>query len=93
MSNSTSVPVRRSLSGLTSVVKNAEGEDSPASTRRDMTGMFGGWLAAAGAEAPAAGDDGNVPVEVDPVFASDAEEFQSRMPADPEVSGAGHLYK
>jgi UDP-N-acetylglucosamine/UDP-N-acetylgalactosamine diphosphorylase len=71
-----------------SPVKNAEGDDSPATTRRDMTGMFAGWVSAAGGKLPDSGM-----VEVDPAFASDAADFQARMPRDPDRSGAGHLYR
>jgi len=76
-----------------SPVKNADGSDSPASTRRDMTCMFAGWVESVGGELPEPGGDTSHPIEVDPVFASDAREFAARMPHDPERSGVGHIYR
>ncbi|MEZ5976202.1 MAG: UTP--glucose-1-phosphate uridylyltransferase [Planctomycetota bacterium] len=76
-----------------SPVKNAEGSDSPASCREHMTGLFASWADAAGfPQVPR--DAAGVPLlEVDPVFAEDAAEFQARMPQDPIVHGGGWWFR
>lgn len=47
-----------------SPVKNAEGNDSPATTKRDLQAKWRGWLANAGINVPE-----DVPVEIDPAYA------------------------
>jgi UDP-N-acetylglucosamine/UDP-N-acetylgalactosamine diphosphorylase len=76
-----------------SPVKNATGEDSPASCRRDLTVLFAGWLRAAGEPVPAAGADGCPPLEVDPRFAEDPAGFAARLPAAPATIEGGVLYR
>ena len=76
-----------------SPVKNATGEDSPATTRRDLCRMFAGWVEAAGGELPSADAAGDVPVEVDPLIAENADELRARWPLQPEVRPDGHLYR
>ena len=56
-----------------SPVKNAEGADSPATCKADMKAKWARWLAAAGASVPAA-----MPLEIDPVYALDAEELAAK---------------
>lgn len=75
-----------------SPVKNAEGSDSPASTRADLTALFADWLRAAGIEPPP-GAQGGFPLEVDPRFAEDAEAFAARLPHEPEPHPRGLLYR
>lgn len=75
-----------------SPVKNASGEDSPETARRDLLTLHAGWLAAAGADLPAADAFGLHPVEVDPLFAETGEEFAQRMPATPVIRDEGHHY-
>jgi UDP-N-acetylglucosamine/UDP-N-acetylgalactosamine diphosphorylase len=75
-----------------SPVKNAEGEDSPATCRRDLCRMFAGWAAAAGRALPEPDAAGVHPVEVDPRVAESRAEFLSRD-RKPEVSARGHLYR
>jgi UDP-N-acetylglucosamine/UDP-N-acetylgalactosamine diphosphorylase len=64
-------------------VKNAEGEDSPASARALQTRLFGSWIKAAGGviRDPAAS------IEVSPLYALDATELRERLPAGFEVAG------
>lgn len=76
-----------------SPVKNSEGEDSPASARRDLCALFADWVRRAGLELPEAGPEGVHPVEVDPVLAEDAEEFLASGRPDPAVTERGHLYE
>ncbi len=75
-----------------SPVKNAEGEDSPASARRDLCTLFGGWAQAAGLPLPEPDDEGLTPVEVDPFLAETLDEFLQASPKAAVVSAAGHLY-
>ena len=53
-----------------SPVKNAEGNDSPATCRADMQAKWARWFAKIGVKLPA-----NVPVEIDPVYALDADDL------------------
>ncbi len=75
-----------------SPVKNASGDDSPATACADLCRLFAGFADAAGLPLPAAGEDGCVRVEVDPVLAEDRAEFAAAMPLEPRVTAAGHLY-
>ncbi len=68
-----------------SPVKNAEGEDSPATCRRDLTAKWARWLDAAGATVPR--DSAGRPlhkIEIDPCYAWDAGSLQSRLAAGSE---------
>ncbi|HIV09349.1 MAG TPA: UDPGP type 1 family protein [Candidatus Spyradenecus faecavium] len=56
-----------------SPVKNAEGNDSPATTKRDIQAKWRGWLAQAGVTLPE-----GVPVEIDPAFALDAAQLKAK---------------
>ena len=59
-------------------VKNAEGADSPATSRRDQTLRAAKWLAAAGVEIPKQGDEIDAVIEISPLFAVSAEQLKSR---------------
>lgn len=63
-----------------SPVKNAEGEDSPATTRRDLVRRAARWLEQCGVEIPrgSAGEPAN-PIEISPAFAADAEDLQQQL--------------
>lgn len=62
-----------------SPIKNADGEDSPATCRRDLTRLYAGWLEAAGTSVPrdAAGEP-VFPIEIDPRRALDAADLRLR---------------
>lgn len=75
-----------------SPVKNAAGEDSAESARRDLCKLFGGWVAAAGRELPDPDTLGNHPVEVDPLVAEDLETFVNNPIPEPHALETGHLY-
>jgi UDP-N-acetylglucosamine/UDP-N-acetylgalactosamine diphosphorylase len=75
-----------------SPVKNAQGEDSPATARRDLCRLHASWVEALGLELPPPGPDGVRPVEVDPLLADDRETFVARGHRTPHVSDRGHLY-
>jgi len=76
-----------------SPVKNATGEDSPASCRRDLCRLFAGWVRAAGRPLPPPDAQGNHPVEVDPVCAETQDEFLAHPELAPDVRPHGHLYR
>ncbi len=67
-------------------VKNADGEDSPASALRLMTELHARWLEEAGRPVPR-NSEGNPagPVEINSLFALDSEELQEKLPPDFEV--------
>lgn len=69
-------------------VKNAEGADSPESSRTAMIEKFASWFDRCGVKVPrdAAGRV-TVKIEVDPVYAHDAETLAARLPAGFEIKG------
>ena len=71
-----------------SPVKNATGDDSPLTSRRDMSRKFAGWLQACGVEVP--GDGAGYPtvaIEIDPCIARNVDALRARLPADLRISG------
>ncbi len=88
----TSVTLEVERSHEFSPVKNAEGEDSPQTSQRDLCRLFAGWARAAGAPLPPPDPElGEPRVEVDPLVAETHEEFVARTPKPREAEG-GHLY-
>ncbi len=75
-----------------SPVKNAQGEDSPATARADLCGLHASWVEALGLALPDPGSDGVRPVEVDPLLADDREAFVALGRRTPHVTDRGHLY-
>jgi len=75
-----------------SPVKNASGEDSPASCRRDLCRLHAGWVHAAGRPLPATDAEGNHPVEVDPLCAESQDEFLAHQELTLDARPNGHLY-
>jgi len=75
-----------------SPVKNATGEDSAASARRALSGLFAGWVEAVQGDLPPM-RDGMVPVEVDPRVAESEADFKRGAPAAPERLAGGFLYR
>ncbi len=75
-----------------SPIKNRVGEDSPETSRADLSKLFSDWVTAAGLVLPDPGEGGEVRVEVDPLFAETEEEFLARGRPEPQVSEHGHLY-
>ncbi|MFU8780600.1 MAG: UTP--glucose-1-phosphate uridylyltransferase [Kiritimatiellia bacterium] len=63
-----------------SPVKNAAGEDSPATTKRDMIRKFAGWMESCGVTV-ARGADGEprYQIEIDPCYAFSAEDLRTRL--------------
>jgi UDP-N-acetylglucosamine/UDP-N-acetylgalactosamine diphosphorylase len=67
-----------------SPVKNGEGGDSPATARRDMIRRAVGWLEACGSVVPRdANGEPDLPLEISPAFALDAEDLRERLVAPP----------
>ena len=63
-----------------SPVKNAEGNDSPATAKRDMMNLAGIWLERAGVNIPRdEKGDVSVPLEISPRFALDSVELAARI--------------
>ncbi len=70
-----------------SPVKNAAGDDSPESARRDLNRLYAGWLEAAGVHV-AHGEDGEpVDLEIDPRLADDADTLAERIPPGLAIEG------
>ena len=60
-------------------IKNAEGEDSPASSHRIQSDRHGGWLESAGCQVPRRGDGSvDARIEVGPLAAMEAMDLQGR---------------
>lgn len=73
-------------------LKNATGENSPASVRQAMSDLHGSWLESVGVGVPR-GADGHVtvPIEISPLYALDAEELRDRSPRIEEIKQALYL--
>lgn len=71
-----------------SPVKNAEGADSPLTTRRDMTRKYSRWLESSGVTVPKdkAGDPIHR-IEIDPCFALCAEDLKKKLTQGFKISG------
>jgi UDP-N-acetylglucosamine/UDP-N-acetylgalactosamine diphosphorylase len=73
-------------------LKNATGSDSPESVQQALTRLAGDWLARAGATFPRyANDEPLFPLEINPLFALDAEELAARLPPDLQIPAATYL--
>lgn len=71
-----------------SPIKNADGQDSPATARRDLNREYARWLEYAGVAVPRDADgDPTVDIEVDPRYALDAEELAERIPPGLRIDG------
>lgn len=73
-------------------LKNATGDESPASVRRRMSELFADWLEAAGAKVERSAD-GSVPfgIEISPLFALDAGDLRGKIASDLVVQGPLYL--
>jgi UDP-N-acetylglucosamine/UDP-N-acetylgalactosamine diphosphorylase len=62
-------------------VKNATGEDSPATALELMQRLYAEWLKNAGVNVPSNPDGGSAgPIEISPLFALDAAELKEKLP-------------
>lgn len=67
-----------------SPVKNADGEDSPATARRDLIRRAARWLEHCGIAVPRGADgEPRHAIEISPAFALDAEDLKGQLPALP----------
>jgi UDP-N-acetylglucosamine/UDP-N-acetylgalactosamine diphosphorylase len=73
-------------------LKNATGADSPEAVKKAITHQAAEWVARSGTKVPkdAAGDS-LFPLEINPLFALDAEELQMRLPKPLELAGPTNL--
>ncbi|HYF47971.1 MAG TPA: UDPGP type 1 family protein [Planctomycetota bacterium] len=64
-----------------SPVKNATGEDSPATAQRDMMEQYGRWLIAAGTSVPRKADGGlDCKIEISPLTSLEGENLAAKAP-------------
>jgi UDP-N-acetylglucosamine/UDP-N-acetylgalactosamine diphosphorylase len=71
-----------------SPVKNAEGNDSPVATKRDMIAKWARWFDACGVSVPRDADGTpTVNIEIDPCYALNAEALKAKLPADFRIEG------
>jgi UDP-N-acetylglucosamine/UDP-N-acetylgalactosamine diphosphorylase len=61
-----------------SPVKNAEGVDSPVTSRRDQIRRAARWLREAGVEVPTKASEPDAVIEISPLFATSAKQLRSR---------------
>jgi UDP-N-acetylglucosamine/UDP-N-acetylgalactosamine diphosphorylase len=82
-----------------SPVKNAQGDDSPATSRRDQVRRAAEWLEHAGCDVPRKNSEPDCVLEISPLFAVSAEQLKTRsLPANlpsgsPAYFGAKGLEK
>ncbi|MEA2710305.1 MAG: UDP-N-acetylglucosamine/UDP-N-acetylgalactosamine diphosphorylase [Phycisphaerales bacterium] len=72
-----------------SPVKNAEGTDSPATSRRDQVRRAARWLRAAGVDVAMNGDDPRATLEISPLFAVTEKHLAARKTSLPPRVGDG----
>ncbi len=76
-----------------SPIKNAEGEDSPATSLHDQVRRAAAWLEQAGVDVPRDAD-GQVAaaIEISPLFADSAEELAAKVDPNLEIAAGQNLY-
>ena len=75
-----------------SPVKNAEGTDSPATSKRDQVRRAARWLTAAGASVPMTGDEPAATLEIGPLFAASAEQLKGKPLEPRQISRGESVY-
>lgn len=76
-----------------SPVKNAEGTDSPATSRRDQVRRAARWLTAAGVTVPLKADgEPDATIEISPLFASTAQQLRSRDLTKVKIGSGESVY-
>ena len=76
-----------------SPVKNAEGDDSPETSRRDQIRRAARWLAAAGVEVPRRGDgEPDAHIEISPLFADSVEVLAERNLPSNRIQPGERIY-
>jgi len=75
-----------------SPIKNAEGENSPATARQDMINLFGRWLQNAGVSIPFDYNNNVIgQIEISPCFALDEDEVGNKIDTDLKFKGVLNL--
>jgi UDP-N-acetylglucosamine/UDP-N-acetylgalactosamine diphosphorylase len=75
-----------------SPVKNAEGANSPATTRRDQIRRAARWLKEAGVQVPMQNGNIDATIEISPLFALSAEELRSRSIPTRQIKSGESVY-
>jgi UDP-N-acetylglucosamine/UDP-N-acetylgalactosamine diphosphorylase len=75
-----------------SPVKNAEGVDSPATSKRDQIRRAARWLGAAGVKVPMKGAEPDATLEISPLYATSAEQLRQRRPAVGTIDPGATVY-
>src|SRR5438270_12432567 len=69
-------------------LKNARGPDSPETVKQAISNQAGDWLEAAGVAVPwDANKNVTVPLEINPLFALDAEELEGKVDRGLRIDG------
>jgi UDP-N-acetylglucosamine/UDP-N-acetylgalactosamine diphosphorylase len=75
-----------------SPVKNAEGVDSPATSRRDQIRRAARWLQSARVEVPVKDGEPDALIEISPLFAKDAQQLNTRQLRMQKVKSGETIY-
>lgn len=75
-----------------SPVKNAEGVDSPATSRRDQIRRAARWLQSAGVEVPVKSGEPDAVIEISPLFATSAAQLATRALPFQSIKGGESKY-
>jgi UDP-N-acetylglucosamine/UDP-N-acetylgalactosamine diphosphorylase len=70
-----------------SPLKNADGNDSPATVSRDMTLKFARQLEQCGIDVPGSASDPTIKIEIDPCYALNAAQLKTKLPGDFKIEG------
>ena len=77
-----------------SPVKNAEGVDSPATSKRDQIRRAARWLQSAGVDVPIKGGEPDAVLEISPLYATSAAQLASRaLPTRSIKSGEARYFE
>jgi UDP-N-acetylglucosamine/UDP-N-acetylgalactosamine diphosphorylase len=75
-----------------SPVKNADGADSPATSRRDQIRRHARWLQEAGVDVPRKNGEPDAVIEISPLFAADSKQLSRRNLSSVRVKSGEQLY-
>ncbi|HYO08259.1 MAG TPA: UDPGP type 1 family protein [Tepidisphaeraceae bacterium] len=75
-----------------SPVKNAEGTDSPASSRRDQVRRAARWLKSAGVDVATKDGEPHATLEISPLYARDEKQLRDRKPAVTRITDGQVIY-
>src|SRR6185437_9290130 len=75
-----------------SPVKNAQGNDSPATCRRDQIRRAARWLRAANIAVPEKNGDPDAVLEISPLLATSAEQLVERHPNTKQITAGQSVY-